>query len=195
MVGGGFLGRKCAGIKNEFVVGRHPVVPWWKCWIIIWMLWVMEVCVLFRQGFAEQQGVAGKPVRAPLSWQEEPSHALLKQGQTLTCWNLIWSIFLILRHLLCQERPLLKKEKIIFAVRVCVPEVLEEVGISDARLREGFTARVMLLPKWGCGSPQNWKQSASLNSLGEGEQPPQTPVLFLLLSFRTCQRTLKWPGF
>lgn len=94
MVGGGFLGRKCARVKNEIVVGHHPVGPWWKRWIIIWMLWVMEVCVLFREGFAEQQGFAGKPVCAPLSWQEEHSPVLLQQGQTLTCWNLIDQLYL-----------------------------------------------------------------------------------------------------
>lgn len=55
MVGGGFPGRKCVGVKNEIVVGRHPVGPWWKPWIITWMLWVMEVRVLFSPGFAEEQ--------------------------------------------------------------------------------------------------------------------------------------------
>lgn len=45
-----------------------------------------------------------------------------------------------------------EERKIIFVVRVCGPEVLEEVGSSDAWLRGVFGARVMFLPKWG-GSP------------------------------------------
>lgn len=57
-----------------------------------------------------------------------------------------------------------EERKIIFVVEVCGPEVLEDVWSSDARLRGGFSAKVLLLPKWGCGSPQNWKQSGSLNS-------------------------------
>lgn len=31
----------CRG-KKWIVVGRHPVGPWWKPWIIIWMFWVMD---------------------------------------------------------------------------------------------------------------------------------------------------------
>lgn len=70
MVGGGFLGRKCVGVKNEIVVGRHPVGPWWKPWIIIWMFWVVEVWVLFSQTFAERQSVA-ESLSVHLSLEEQ----------------------------------------------------------------------------------------------------------------------------
>lgn len=50
------------------------------------------------------------------------------------------------------KKRLFEERKIIFVVRVCGPEVLEEVRSSDSRLRGVFSAGVMFLPKWG-GSP------------------------------------------
>lgn len=180
MVGGGFLGRKCAGVKNEIVVGRHPVGPWWKGWIIIWMLWVMEVCVPFRQSSAEQQGVAGKAVCAPLGAQEQNSPGLLCKHRGSALLAGIYFDQLYLYWDICYvKKGLFWRKKNYFCVRVCGPEVLHEVGINDARLRGGFSARVMLLPKWGCGNSHNWKQSVSFNSW-EKESNPHNPLYCLI---------------
>lgn len=68
-----------------------------------------------------------------------------------------------------------EERKIIFVVRVCVLQYWRRLG-SVMPGSGGVSALVMLLPKWGCGSPQNWKQSGSFNSW-EKERDPHSPLI------------------
>lgn len=181
MVGGGFLGRKCAGVKNEIVVGRHPVGPWWKGWIIIWMLWVMEVCVPFRQSSAEQQGVAGKAVCAPLGAQEQNSPRLLCKHRG--SWNYLLEFILInftyIETSVMSRKGSFEERKIIFVSGSVDLKYCTRLGSMMPGSGGGFSARVMLLPKWGCGNSHNWKQSGSFNSW-EKESNPHNPLYCLI---------------
>lgn len=158
MVGGGFPGRKCVGVKNEIVVGRHPVGAWWKPWIIIWMFWVMEVWVFFSQAFAEKQSVAEKSSCAPFHWWENCPVFPPKRADPYSL-ELDWTSFAYTETSVMPRKVSFEERKVLWQG----PLGLMCWGKLGAAMpgSERFSApRVMLrLPKRACGGSQNWSQS------------------------------------
>lgn len=172
MVGGGFPGRKCVGVKKWNCGGPPP------CRALVETLNnYLNVLGYGSLGFfAEKQSVAEKPICAPFRWREH-GPVSPQRGKTLARWNPIWPTFLTLRHLLCQEGSLLKKERLFLCWG---PVGLKCRGRLGAAMpgSEGFPAprATLLLPKWGCGSSQNRRQSpVAPSAVGRRRAAPASP--------------------
>lgn len=72
-----------------------------------------------------------------------------------------------------------KERKIIFVSGSVDLKYCTRLGSMMPGSGGGFSARVMLLPKWGCGNSHNWKQSGSFNSW-EKESNPHNPLYCLI---------------
>lgn len=129
------MGRKCIRVKNEIVVGHHPVEPWWKPY-------KNYLSVLGYGSLGSLQPGACRGAEhwrkaclclPPLARKHHPGFPSRRADPYLLEFNLINILYI--KTPVMSRKVSFEERKVISVVRASRPEVLWVAGSSSASLR------------------------------------------------------------